>query len=389
MHHAPAGSQPVFFIDQPEALQHCLQQLARSTTLSFDLEFDSNRNAYGVTLCLIQVASANACFVIDPMTGLDLSGVYALFAHPGIQKIVHAPGEDLRLLHSLGCFPKNLFDTEVVARLLNYEQTSLTALLRNKLGHDMDKKHQKSNWLRRPLSEGQVRYAAEDVVWLHPLKTILEAEAESKGLMPFVLEEQELLSTFIHQLVAKASFLKPSDLVHLSPQHQYLLNELLRFRDELARQMNKPAYQIMGEELVRALAAGTLLPESILYGPDVHPRLKTQSFVTQLSEQLRQAKEAANAKGLAAEKGEREPFSPARHAAHRKAAHDREHLFAPVQAELVKRYGTYATQLLLSNRMVNEILNGTVAFTAIKPHYRQVLIKDIAAELGIDLSSYD
>lgn len=361
--------------------------MALSDTLSFDLEFDNNRYSYGVTLCLIQVATPEVCYVIDPLAIPDLSGLYALFETERIQKIVHAPGEDLRLLHSLGCYPKNLFDTEVAARLLNYEQTSLTILLRDKLNFQMNKKHQKSNWLRRPLTEGQVQYAADDVIWLHPLKEVLEAEANERGLMPYVREEQGLLSTTIYNAVTKTSFLKPSDLSTLSPQEQYITNELLRYRDELARSLNRPAYQVLSEEMVRELAAGTRLPESIVHEASVHPRFKNSRFAAQLADRLRHIRATAIAQNLSPERMGRPQLTPAQHAAIRKAAHDREQVFAPIQQALVERFGPHTAVLLLSNKMVNELLKGSVTLRDL-PEYRQALIRDIAAELGFDISSY-
>jgi ribonuclease D len=368
-------------------MQQCLHEMAACNTLSFDLEFDNNRYGYGVTLCLVQVATPHACYVIDPLANLDLSGLFALFQTPGIQKIVHAPGEDLRLLHSLGCYPKNVFDTEVTARLLNYEQSSLTALLRDKLHFEMDKKHQKSNWLRRPLSTEQVRYAADDVVWLHPLKALLEKEAEERELMPFVREEQELLSTTIYNAGARSTFLKPADFIHLSPQEQYITNELLRYRDELARNIGKPAYQIMSEDLVRDLATGNCLPQNIPYESTVHPRFKNIRFANQLAQQLQKIREAAADQNLSSEPAGRPRLTPAQQAAIRKAAHDRDHVFAPIQQALVQRFGAHTTVLLLSNKMVNDIVKGTVTLRNL-PRYRQVLFKELANDLGVDISSY-
>lgn len=365
-------------------MEPCLQELAAAPVISFDLEFDNNRYSYGVTLCLIQVATPAVCYIIDPMEELDLRGLYTIFEDPCIQKLVHSPGEDLRLLHSLGCYPKNVFDTEVVARLLNYEQTSLANMLRVALGHHISKQHQKSNWLRRPLSEGQIQYAAEDVVWLHPLKDLLVAEAEARGLMPFVREEQELLSTTIHQPPQRTSFLKPADQHQLSRRDQYLTNELLRLRDELARDINKPPYQVMNEDLLRALACGQLPPDSVIDDPGVHPRYKNSRFANRIAGLLKAARAEADAQGLSRELPTREPRTPEQHAAARKASHDKEFLFAPIQQELVKRYGIYATQLMLSNRLVGEILNGNVQLL----RYRQLLLREIAAELGLDISAY-
>lgn len=382
-------NRPVHLIDRPDGLLPCLRELERCEVLSFDLEFDNNRFGYGVTLCLIQVATPGACYVIDPLANLELSGLYALFEAERIQKIVHAPGEDLRLLHSLGCYPQNLFDTEVVARLLNYEQTSLTVLLRDKLGFEMDKKQQKSNWLRRPLSEAQVQYAAGDVLWLHPLKAVLEAEAAERDLLRFVQEEQALLSTTIYDPVAKTAFLKPSDLYNLSPREQYITNELLRFRNDLARQTNRPPYQVMSEEWVRELAAGTRLPASILQSPGVHPRYKNDRFAARLVQHLAQIRQAADAQNLSSEKQGRPKRTAAEAAGSRRAANDRERVFAPIQQALAQRFGKHAATLLFSNKLVNGLLNGSFTLSEIKPAYRQDLIRGIAAASGIDLGSYD
>ncbi|RYZ53832.1 MAG: ribonuclease D, partial [Chitinophagaceae bacterium] len=335
---APANQKcPVYLVDRPDSLQQCLQDLEQYDTLSFDIEFDNNSYGYGVTLCVVQVATPQACYVIDGLAGLDLGGLYALFESAQIQKLVHAPGEDLRLLHSLRCFPQNLYDTEVVARLLNYEQTSLTVLLGEKLGFGMDKKQQRSNWLRRPLTDAQVQYAADDVIWLHPLKKVLEKEASDRGLLPFVLEEQELLSATIYPAVVKTDFLKPADLHHLSPREQYLLNDLLRYRDELARNINRPAYQVLPEDVVRGLAAGTLQPETVLEIPGVHPRFKNNGFVGQLQKQLVQARKAADSQNLSPVKQGRPRQSPAQQASARHAEDDKETLFVPIKQAIEQR----------------------------------------------------
>lgn len=376
-------------VNQPDTLQQSLQELARFDTLSFDIEFDNNSYGYGVTLCVVQVATPQVCYVIDGLAGLDLGGLYALFQSESIQKIVHAPGEDLRLLHSLGCYPKNLFDTEVVARLLNYEQTSLTVLLRDKLNFWMDKSHQRSNWLRRPLTDAQVQYAADDVIWLHPLKAILEAEAAEQNLAPFVYEEQELLSTTIYTTEAKTNFLKPADLYSLSPREQYIANELLRFRDGLARNMNRPAYQVMGEDLVRELVAGTRLPESIVQQPGVHPRFKNSRFAAQLAKELAQARKAAEAQNLSPEKQPRPRWPLNQNGSNGRSADDKEKIFVPIKQGLEQRFGKQTATLLLSNKVVTSLLNGTITLQDIKPAYRQTLIREVAAAAGLDLASYD
>ncbi len=375
------------YVNNANDLSACVERLAQSTSVAVDLEFDSNNYGYGVTPSLIQLATPDACFVVDLMAGLDVQALFSLLTDERIEKLVHAPGEDLRLLHRLGCFPKNLFDTEVVARLLNYEQTGQSALLAKKLGIALNKGQQRSNWLLRPLSAAQIQYAAADVVWLHALKQQLVAEAEERGLMPFVQEEQALLSETIYTQETTGDFLKPADKIAFSPWQQHLLNGLLQYRDSLARRINRPPYQVMAEEVVRDLAAGQCSANETLTRRGVHPRFQNDRSVADLAERLHNLQTEADAQGLSKKRPTRQRPTPAQEASRRKAAHDREHLFTPIKEALRKQFGLYATQLLLSDRMVGDLVNDNTAFGKLPP-YRQALFVDVAKQLGLDLSGY-
>ena len=386
LHSHPAGQKPVHYIDQPEDMLRCVQDLAAQESIAFDLEFDNNLRSYGVTLCLIQVATPVACYVIDPFAAIDLSSLYALFEDERIQKIVHAPGEDLRLLHSLSCYPKNLFDTEVPAKLLNYEQTSLSVMLQEKLGHTMSKQQQKSNWLQRPLTDLQIQYAADDVAYLHALRAILIDEAAQKGLMPFVEDDQAAMSTTIYKQEAKESFLKPADFYTLSPREQYVLNALYLFRDGVAREINKPAFQVMDDEFVRDLAADRAAPRKLLTAVGVHRKLKNDGAVSQLNATLKKARdEAAH---LSDQLPPRERLSNEQYAAKEKAARDKARIFTPIQQALAARFGTYAARFMFSNSAVSDLLTSKVRVGEMKP-YRRDLLRDIAKELKIDLRDYE
>jgi ribonuclease D len=389
LHSSPATHQakPTKFIDDNSSLQQALQELKEHDTLAFDLEFDSHRNAYGVNLCLIQVAAPTMCYVIDPIAGIGLDGLYALFEDPSIQKIVHSPGEDLRLLHSLGCYPQNVFDTEVVAKLLNYEQTSLSSMLQAKLGYSLDKGQQRSNWLRRPLTPEQIKYAAEDVTGLHELKQLLLDEAYPKSLLPFIEEEQAALTTTIHVSERKESFLKQGDLANLSPYDQYVLNGLFLFRDELARSLNRPAFQVMDETIVRSLASGEMYPEDLVNAKGVYGGYKNTRFANQLGDKLDDFHTEAERQNLSKTRPPRQYNGDGR-TSRSLMADQKEALFTPIQQALAQRFGEFAGRFILSNGTVNDILKGTQPISSLKRQYKQDLIKSIAQDQGIDLTPY-
>lgn len=367
-------------------MQHCLNTLHSQQRLAFDLEFDSHRHAYGTTLCLIQVATPEACYIIDPLAGIRLGGLYDVFGDEQIQKIVHSPGEDLRLLHSLECYPKNLFDTEVVAKLLNYEQTSLAAMLELKLGYSLNKAQQRSNWLRRPLSEEQIQYAAEDVTGLHALQESLLAEAEAKGIMSFVAEEQSALSTTIYKAEPKDSFLKTGDLANLSPYDQHILNALFIYRDELAKSLNKPAYQVMDESLLRDVASGAIAPVDAPFAKGVYGGYRNERFGRQLATKLKSIQTEAEDLALSRRRPPRQ-YTDGRV---NKAAmmEQKEAIFTPIQQVLAQRFGEHAGRFILSNGTVTEVLKGNMKIGQIKRQYKGALIREIAAAAGIDISAY-
>lgn len=382
---------PLLYVTNTAQLQPALQALHAASVVAFDLEFDRDRYTYGFDLCLIQMATPDTCFVIDPLAELDLYPLFRFFETPGIRKLVHCPGEDLRLLHSLACYPTDLVDTEVYAKLLNYEQTSLSNLLQLKCNVQLNKKLQTSNWGKRPLSDGQLHYAAADVIYLFELEKLFQQEAAEKGLMPFIEEEFAQLNRVRFTLEDRQNFLKKNDLQFMSPYDQYVLNELLRFRDDLARQKNKPAHQIIPEELVRQIAYRKMKPADILNQHGVHPVLKSEKGVYMLEQQWKKINEAAHIQQLPRRKNgqplaeeERQRFEEKKKA----QENAKINIFQPIQQAIAARYGEHAQKFLMSNSLVNDWLKGEQRIGQLKLHYRKQLIQDVAQEIGVDIAPW-
>ena len=98
------------YVDTSTLVKECAIQIQKVPFISVDLEFDKNRYRYGFNLCLIQIYDGSNTYLIDPLVDeIDLQPIFGIFENPDIIKIVFSFGEDLRLLHSLGCFPKKSF----------------------------------------------------------------------------------------------------------------------------------------------------------------------------------------------------------------------------------------------------------------------------------------
>lgn len=384
------GNFSVDYIDSADALNACIQELATEKELAFDLEFDRNKYSYGFNLCLIQIATANKCFILDPIADIPLTGLFQLFEDSSILKTVHSPGEDLRLLHSLKCYPKNVFDIQIAAKLLNYEQLSLGALLASVLDVQADKKLQTSNWSKRPLSPAQIVYSSNDVIYLLSLKNELLKKATAKNIQGFIEEELQFLDTTIYTDNPNASFLKEAELNGLSDYYQYVLNELLRFRDAKARSANKPPAWIIPNDTVRDIAFGKLTIESFLQQSGIYPGIKNPKFKTEFLAEFETIKNIA--KDFSRQPKNRTWLTEEEKQEKLKQKEENEKIrelkFKPIQLHLESIYGTFAAKYILGDGVVGRIIKGESKVVDIKEAYRKQVISKAAADLDIDIAKY-
>lgn len=378
----------LIYITEQAQLEHCIEKLQGATIVAFDLEFDRDRYTYGFDLCLIQIATPTECFVIDPLAEIHLDPLFRMLENKAIRKLVHCPGEDLRLLHSLKCYPTNLADTEVYAKLLNYEQTSLSNMLTATSGIALNKKLQTSNWGKRPLTDAQLEYAAADVMYLFDLEKKLRNEAIEKGVLEMVEQEFSLLNETVYTLEPKENFIKKNDRQFMSPYDQYVLNELFKYRDALARQKNKPAHQIMPEDVLRLLAYKKIVVADLPAQSGIHPMLRSSKELLLLANKWDEIHQHANAANLS-KRREGQAFSEEERKAfeHKKQQLENARLqvFQPIQKWISHKYGEQTMRYILSSTLVNDILRGEAKLSVIKPPYRFALIKQAASELGVDI----
>ncbi|MBL0017594.1 MAG: HRDC domain-containing protein [Bacteroidia bacterium] len=232
-------------VEDAAALEKVIDHLKGFSLLAVDFEGEWNLHRYGLHLCLIQVSDGENIFLIDPVKVGDLDAFLKIMEDPAIEIISHGPQSDIVLMDYLyGRQPRNVFDTEKAAQLLGYENTSLSFLLERHFGIIKNTKVRVSDWNQRPLTETMLNYASKDVEYLHRLKDILTAELQEKGRREWLSEECKELEDIRY---------KKKDNPHLEIQGASKLNErqafVLKFiyelRDQIAKDLDKPAYYII------------------------------------------------------------------------------------------------------------------------------------------------
>jgi len=155
------------FVDTPEALAALCDSLRGCEALALDTEFLREKTYY-TQLCLLQIASDELIACVDPLALETIDPLLDIFYDPQVTLVMHSARQDLEIFFDLrGGLPGPVFDTQVAATLLGYgDQIGYANLVREFTGVELDKQHTRTDWSRRPLGEGQLRYAADDVRYL-------------------------------------------------------------------------------------------------------------------------------------------------------------------------------------------------------------------------------
>ncbi|MEX2573887.1 MAG: hypothetical protein WD317_06300 [Balneolaceae bacterium] len=374
------------YINSNRKLKTCISALNRSEEIAVDLEFDKNRYRYGFNLCLVQIYSGRSCYLIDPLSEkLDIEELFPVLENDQIQKVVFAFGEDLRLLHSLGCFPRNIFDISIATGLLNYPPSSLTSLLADILKIDAGKSSQTSNWYKRPLSEEQKMYAAQDVIHLPEIKKVLLEEAIKKNITSWIAEENAVFDELNYSEEADNRFLKEKDKSGLTEQEWHVFKQLMSYREDLAKYYNRPSYQIIDKGYLTDIAKN---PEKLAgwnKTKGIFKAVRNGAYREKLSDLVDRSIREAQHTGLSASEPAIKPLSDEESLAKKKEQSRinriRNTLLDPIKKRIAEKHGKHAASYMLSNRIMTEIISGKVS----PENYKMDLILYYAEELNKDL----
>ena len=166
-----------------------VEQIREEKHLAVDSESNSYF-AYRPRICLIQISSMQEDFIIDPLVLRDLSLVGQIFADPSVQKIFHAAENDLiGFKRDFRFQVQNIFDTSTACRVLGRRRLGLARILSEEFGVRINKKFQRCNWEKRPLSREQLYYAQLDTHFLTKLRHRLHRQLLERELLTLAEEE--------------------------------------------------------------------------------------------------------------------------------------------------------------------------------------------------------
>jgi ribonuclease D len=244
------------WIEQADALAERLDAWRGQPLVAMDTEFIRERTYYP-QLALVQLAIPGQVLLVDP-TAKGMPGVLAPFLNdPSTTKLMHSASEDLQaLLRGCSMVPAPVFDTQVAAAMAGLGAgLSYLKLVEQITGITLEKGETRSDWLRRPLSESQLKYAADDVLHLHAVHEVLEGKLRQLGRLSWLQADSE-------RAIANARDDSDDPLPHLAVRGaqtldragQARLRRLLRWRDAEARRSDRPKSWVLDNELAVQLS---------------------------------------------------------------------------------------------------------------------------------------
>src|SRR5688572_104201 len=234
-------------------LTELIERLRAERTFAYDSEFIGELS-YLPKLCVIQTATPKEISLIDPLAGeIDLRPFWELVADGSVEKVTHAGQQDLEpVIRHLGRPAQNIFDTQIASGFAGMAYpVSLSKLVREIVGAKLGKGLTFTHWDQRPLSNQQLKYAANDVRYLPAVRLELGRRLEAVGHMQWAMAEcAAQCDVGLYRFDPETAYLKVRGAGSLGPQGLAVLKELVIWRDSAARQHDVPPRAFLKDEIL-------------------------------------------------------------------------------------------------------------------------------------------
>ncbi len=266
------------YVNDNENLAVWCQTFNHKPWIALDTEFARFKTYYQI-VGLVQLSDGESHVLIDPMDIDAWQPLIDLLSNPSVTKVLHASGEDLELLqHWLDVVPTPLFDTQVAAAFAGLGiSVGLQALVKQLLGIYMNKEEARSDWLQRPLTDAQLRYAALDVAYLLDCRQHLAQALETANKTEWFHQDMQQLAQKKQPILPEQAYLKVKGAWQLKKEPLQRLQTLARWRECIARVDNIPKGFILKDAQLMQLANRSTISKACLRTMEgIHPRVIRQ-----------------------------------------------------------------------------------------------------------------
>ncbi len=240
------------YIDSDSALQQAAQKWMTVSRIALDSEF-MRVDTFFPKLALIQINDGDQTYLIDPLKITEWQPLRDVFTLPTVLKVLHSCSEDLDAFYqNIGVLPQPIFDTQMAAAMasvggiMGYQK-----LVKALLDVELEKGETRSNWLKRPLSDKQLHYAADDVIYLLPVTDEIEKRLKKLNRQEWVKEDcARLLEDWLASQQEGYSYTRVKQSWMLKHHQLNVLSALVSWREARCRTINIPRAHLISDSLL-------------------------------------------------------------------------------------------------------------------------------------------
>jgi ribonuclease D len=243
------------YLATQEELESFCRAIADAPLIAFDTEFVSE-DTYRPELCLVQVAADGQLAIIDPLVLDDLTPFWELLVKPGHETVVHAGRHEFVFcLEAVGKRPVAWFDIQLAAGFVGLEYPAAYSTLISKLlGRSVGKAETRTDWRRRPLTDRQLEYSLQDVLYLEPIRDALVAQIDELQRRPWLDDELQTWQRELETVGQRDPWRRVSGIASLNRRQLAIVRGLWQWRENEARQRNCPPRRVLRDDLIVELA---------------------------------------------------------------------------------------------------------------------------------------
>ncbi len=263
---------PHTWVDSDASLESAARRWAGASVVGVDIEF-VRFNTYYPQAAIYQIATDEAIDLVDATAIEQFAPLIDLLDAAHVLKVVHGGGEDMEVIHThLGMTPRNVFDTQLAACIAGHVWCiGYAALVSARLGVELSKEAQRSDWLARPLSQQQREYCLQDVAYLIELQNILRREIERLGRLDWF--EQEMRHWLLREsAVPEDRYLRMAGVRQMTSRQQAVLKALCEWREHEAMRIDQPRQWVVRDEHLLKFARQDSLDRNAI-GQALPPRV--------------------------------------------------------------------------------------------------------------------
>ncbi len=244
------------YVDTVEQLEQLCLKISQAEWIALDTEFLREKTYYP-QFCLLQIATPDWVVCVDPLALDDMSELFNVINQPSIIKVLHSCRQDLEIFYKMtGEVTAPVFDTQLAAPLLGFQDNPGYAMLVSSfLNINLSKAHTRTDWSVRPLTQDQLQYAADDVIYLCQIYEKMTQKLEQMGRINWLENDfKALAKKELYMSSPNLAWTKIKGKNRLTGKQLSIVQLLSEWRETTAQTENRPKNWLIRDDLLLELA---------------------------------------------------------------------------------------------------------------------------------------